>query len=154
MLRSEAVPFKVEAAPGGGYELLIKLQLLPGDDLAAVRDQLVPPWLTFGLTTLLDEPDSASGGSPLNHPVFLSLQATLHESYPKAPLGPYFLPWTATDSRFFRTLGVPAYGFSPFLIMNTDTLQVDAANERFALPGFVDGVALYSRAVRRLVSDT
>ena len=153
MLRNEAVPFNVEAAPGGGYELLIKFQLLPGEDLAAVRDKLVPPWLTFGLTTRLDEPDSARGGSPANHPVFLSLQATLHESYPKAPLGPYFLPWTATDSRFFRTLGVPAYGFSPFLIMNTDTLQVDAANERFALPGFVDGVALYSRAVRRLVSD-
>ena len=49
---------------------------------------------------------------------------------------------------------MPTYGFSPFLIMNTDTLQVDAANERFALPGFVDGVALYSRAVRRLASDT
>lgn len=154
MLRSEAVPFKVEAAPGGGYELLIKFQLLPGEELAAVRDRLVPPWLTFGLTTRVDEPDSSRGGSPMNHPVFLSLQETLRASHPEAPLGPYFLPWTATDSRFFRTMGVPSYGFSPFLIMNTDTLQVDAANERFALPGFVDGVVLYSRAVRRLVSDT
>jgi hypothetical protein len=154
MLRSEAFPFKVEAAPGGGYELLIKLQLLPGDDLAKVRDRLVPPWLTFGLTTRLEEPASARGGSPLNHPVFLGLQAALRESHPDATLGPYFLPWTATDSRFFRTMGVPSYGFSPFLIMNTDTLQVDAANERFALPAFVDGVALYIRAVRRLVSDT
>lgn len=154
MLRSEVVPFKVEAAPGGGYELLIKFQLLPGDDLAKVRDRLVPPWLTFGLTTRLDEPDSARSGSPLNHPVFLGLQAAIHDTYPDAVQGPYFLPWTATDSRFFRTLGVPAYGFSPFLIMNSDTLQVDAANERFALPAFVDGVALYIRAVRRLVSDT
>ena len=49
---------------------------------------------------------------------------------------------------------MPAYGFSPFLIMNTDTLQVDQANERFALPGFVDGVELYRDLVRRLVSDT
>lgn len=154
MLRSEAVPFKVGPAPGGGYELLIKLQLLPDEDLARVRDKLVPPWMTFGLTTRLDEPDSARGGSPLNHPVFLGLQAAVHDTYPDAVQGPYFLPWTETDSRFFRTLGVPAYGFSPFLIMNSDTLQVDAANERFALPAFVDGVALYSRAVRRLVSDT
>jgi len=154
MLRNEAVPFKVEEAPGGGYEMLIKFQLLPGEDLAKVRDQLVPPWLTFGLTTRLDEPDSARAGSPVDNPVFQGLQATLHDSYPDAPLGPYFLPWTATDARFFRALGVPTYGFSPFLIMSSDTLQVDAANERFSLPGFVDGVALYSKAVRRLVSDT
>jgi aminoacylase len=154
MMRDEAVPFKVEAAPGGGWELLIKFQLLPGEELEAVREKLVPPWLTFGLTTRIDDPPSAHGGSPLDHPVFRTIQETIHDAYPDAPVGPYFLPWTATDARFFRTLGVPAYGFSPFLIMNTDTLQVDQANERFALPGYVDGVALYKLVVRRLVSDT
>jgi len=154
MMRDEAVPFKVEPAPGGGWELLVKFQLLPGEDLEAVREKLVPSWLTFGLTTRIDDPPSARGGSPLDHPVFKTIQQTVHETYPDAPVGPYFLPWTATDARFFRTLGVPAYGFSPFLIMNTDTLQVDQANERFALPGFVDGVDLYKKVVRRLVSDT
>jgi acetylornithine deacetylase/succinyl-diaminopimelate desuccinylase-like protein len=61
------------------------------------------------------------------------------------------ITWSATDSRFFRTAGIPSYGFSPFLIMNTDTLQVDQANERFAVPAFADGVALYRQLVRRLV---
>jgi acetylornithine deacetylase/succinyl-diaminopimelate desuccinylase-like protein len=154
MLRDEAVPFAVEEAPGGGYQLNIKLQLLPGEELAAVRERLVPRWLTFGLTTRLDEPDSSRHGSPLDHPVFQAVQAALHEAYPDAPQGPYFLPWQATDSRFFRRLGVPAYGFSPFLLMNTDTLQVDRANERFTVPAFVDGVDLYKRVVRRLISDT
>jgi len=154
MLRNEAVPFAVEAAKGGGYRLLIKLQLLPDADLARVREKLVPGWLTFGLTTLLDEPPSAHGGSSLDHPVFRQIEATLRDEYPGTAVGPYFLAWSATDARFFRALGVPAYGFSPFLVMNTDTLQVDQANERFALPGFVDGVALYSKLVRRLVSDT
>ena len=154
MMRNEAVPFKVEPAQGGGYELLIKFQLLPGEDLEAVREKLVPPWLTFGVTAMVDDPQTARGGSPLDNPVFRTVQETIHETYPDAPVGPYFLPWTATDARFFRTLGVPAYGFSPFLIMNTDTLQVDQANERFALPGYVDGVELYKRVVRRLASDT
>ena len=154
MLRDEAVPFKVAPAKGGGYELLIKFQLLPGTELAAVREKLVPGWMTFGLTTRLDEPDSTGAGSPLDHPVFQGVQAALHDFYPDAPQGPYFLPWSATDARFFRTLGVPTYGFSPFLIMSTDTLQVDQANERLALPGFVDGVVLYGKVVRRLVSDT
>jgi acetylornithine deacetylase/succinyl-diaminopimelate desuccinylase-like protein len=154
MLRNEAVPFKVEPAAGGGWELKVKFQLLPGEDLEAVREKLVPPWLTFGVTAMIDEPQSARTGSPLDHPVFKAIQETVHEAYPDAPVGPYFLPWTATDARFFRALGVPAYGFSPFLIMNTDTLQVDRANERFALPGYVDGVELYKKVVRRLVSDT
>ena len=151
MLRNEAVPFRVEEAEGGGYELLIKFQLLPGEDLEAVREKLVPGWLTFGMTTLLDEPETARSGSPLDHAVFQEIQETLRERYPDVPTGPYFLPWTATDARFFRAAGVPAYGFSPFLVMNTDTLQVDQANERFALPGFVEGVEVYERLVRRLV---
>ncbi|HKI03702.1 MAG TPA: M20/M25/M40 family metallo-hydrolase [Thermoanaerobaculia bacterium] len=154
MFRNEAVPFKVEEARGGGYQMVIKFQLLPGEDLQAVREKLVPRWLTFGMTTLLDEPPSARGGSPLDHPVFEAIEATVRDEYPGTPVGPYFLAWTATDARFFRTLGVPVYGFSPFLVMNTDTLSVDQPNERFALPGFVEGVALYGKLVRRLVSDT
>jgi acetylornithine deacetylase/succinyl-diaminopimelate desuccinylase-like protein len=154
MVRDEAVPFKVKEAPGGGWELLIKFQLLPGEDLEAVRERLVPSWMTFGLTTMVDDPQSARAGSPLDNQVYKTIEATLRDAYPEAPVGPYFLPWTATDARFFRTMGVPAYGFSPFLIMNTDTLQVDQANERFAVPAFADGVELYKKLVRRLVSDT
>src|SRR5262249_35296453 len=50
MLRDEAVPFRVREARGGGWELDIKLQLLPGEDVGSVREKLVPGWLTFGLT--------------------------------------------------------------------------------------------------------
>jgi acetylornithine deacetylase/succinyl-diaminopimelate desuccinylase-like protein len=154
MFRNEAVPFRVREAPGGGYQMIIKFQLLPGADLETVRKKLVPDWMLFGLTVQLDEPPSASGGSPLDHPVFEQIQETLSDRYPGAPAGPYFLAWTATDARFFRTQGVPVYGFSPFLVMNTDTLAVDKANERFAIPGFVDGVEVYVELVRQLVSDT
>jgi acetylornithine deacetylase/succinyl-diaminopimelate desuccinylase-like protein len=154
MLRSEAVPFKVEKAPGGGYQLLIKFQLLPDEDFATVRERLLPPWMTFGLTVQVDDPDTARGGSPAEGPVYETIADAVREAHPDAPVGPYFLAWSATDARFFRKMGVPVYGFSPFLIMNTDTLQVDRANERFALPGYVDGVDLYKKVVRRLASDT
>jgi acetylornithine deacetylase/succinyl-diaminopimelate desuccinylase-like protein len=151
MFRNEAVPLPVEEAPGGGWQMTIKLHLLPGQELAAVRDELLPPWMLWGLPVTVDEPLSARHGSPLDHPVYREILAAFDEHYPGAPAGPWFLPWTLTDSRFFRSAGVPSYGFSPFLIMNTDTLQVDNANERFALPGFVEGVALYRGVVRRLV---
>ncbi|RPH57791.1 M20/M25/M40 family metallo-hydrolase, partial [bacterium] len=154
MFRNEAVPFPVEEAPGGGYRMLVKLQLLPGVEVDEVREKLVPAWMTHGLSTVLDDPPTARHGSSLEHPAYLAIQETLKERYPDAPVGPWFLPWTATDARFFRAAGVPAYGFSPFLLMSTDTYQVDQANERFSLPGFVDGVEVYRDLVRRLASDT
>lgn len=150
MFRNEAVPFGVEADPSGGYRLLVKIHLLPQEELAPVLAELVPPWLTRGLSVQVDEPPAAHGGSPTSLPVFQEVVRAIEERYPGTPAGPYFLPWSATDSRFFRAAGVPSYGFSPFLIMNTDTLQVDAPNERMALPGYVEGVELYRDVVRRL----
>jgi acetylornithine deacetylase/succinyl-diaminopimelate desuccinylase-like protein len=151
LFRNEAISFPVQKDPGGGWRMLIKFHLLPGVELDDVREKLLPPWMTWGLTLVLDEAPSARHGSPLDHPVFQAVQKTLAERYPGAPSGPWFLSWTATDSRFFRAAGVPSYGFSPFLIMSTDTLQVDQANERFALPAFVEGVDVYRDLLRRLL---
>jgi acetylornithine deacetylase/succinyl-diaminopimelate desuccinylase-like protein len=151
--RNEAVPFKVQEAAGGGWQLLIKIHLLPGAKLEEEMPKLVPAWMLAGLSYTLDEPPAVASSSTA-HPAYRAVIETLAEHYPDAPTGPYFLPWTATDARFFRSVGVPSYGFSPFLIMNTDTLQVDKANERFALPGFVEGVRVYRDLVRRLVLDS
>lgn len=150
MFRNEAVPFQVQEDPSGGYRLLVKIHLLPQQELGPALAELLPAGLTHGLVVQVDEPPAAHGGSPTAFPVFKEIVAAIEERYPGAPAGPYFLPWSATDSRFFRATGVPSYGFSPFLIMNTDTLQVDQANERMALPGFVEGVELYRDVVRRL----
>ena len=106
---------------------------------------------THGLAVTVLPARGTARGSPLEHPAYTGLVAAIEEAYPEATVGPYFLPWNATDSRFFREAGIPSYGFSPFLIFTTDTFRVDAANERISLPGFVDGVALYVKAVERLV---
>ena len=153
MFRNEAMPFSVREAPGGGWQLMVKIHLLPGARLEEELPKLVPEWMLAGFSYTIDEPPAVDHGSPTDHPVFRGIVDNLEERYPDATVGPYFLPWTATDSRFFRAAGVPSYGFSPFLIMNTDTLQVDKSNERFALPGFVEGVEVYRDLVRSLVLD-
>ncbi len=150
MFRNETVPIQIRPAEGGGWELDLKLHLLPGVDLAAVRQRLLPEWMTHGLAVSWNELPTALHGSPIRHPVLDAVAAEVESHHPGAVAGPMFLAWTATDARYFRRAGIPSYGFSPFLIMNTDTLQVDAANERMALPGFVDGVDLYVDVVRRL----
>jgi acetylornithine deacetylase/succinyl-diaminopimelate desuccinylase-like protein len=151
MLRDEAVPFRPEAAPGGGWQMLVKFHLLPGHHLEDVRNDLLPPSLLQGLSAAYGEVGPDGTPSPTDHPVFLEIERAIHHDYPEAVAGPFFLPWTATDSRFFRAAGVPSYGFSPFVIMSTDTLQVDQANERMSMTGFAQGVALYRELLERLL---
>ncbi len=150
MFRDEIVPFDVEEDAGGGFRMRIFYHLLPGSDLEEVRRRLLPEWITRSVGLTEGPALGAGHGSPLDHPAYEALVATVAESYPEAHVGPYFVSWSATDSRFFRAAGIPSYGFSPFIIFSTDTFRVDAANERIGLPGFVRGVELYRQVVRRL----
>lgn len=155
MLRDEALPFPVEEAPGGGgYQLLVKLHLLPGSDLAAARRRLLPEWKTYGLTTQVYDEGGADHGSPLDHPLYTTLVEAMREIYPDTALGPYFLPWTATDSRFTRAAGIPSYGFSPFLVYSTETSRIGQVNERLRLPELVEGVGIYKRVVQRIAGGS
>ncbi len=149
-LRDEALPLPIEAAPAGGYRLRVILHLLRDTSVEEAFPRLVPAELLKGLEYQISDPAPAHSPSPTDTADFRTIVKVMADTYPQATIGPALLPWTATDSRFFRAAGIPSYGLSPFLILSTDTLQVDNANERMALPGFVDGVELYESIVRRL----
>ncbi|MFQ5348992.1 MAG: M20/M25/M40 family metallo-hydrolase, partial [Thermoanaerobaculia bacterium] len=149
-VRNEVVALPVEEDPEGGHRMRLILRLLPGVDLDSVLPGLLPDWATHGLAVTILPAAGTAHGSPLDHPAYTGLVEAIEEAYPAATVGPYFLPWNATDSRFFRQAGIPSYGFSPFPIFATDTFRVDATNERIGLPGFVDGVAVYVGVVERL----
>ena len=151
MVRNEVRVSPIRESEGGGYHRIFKLHLLPGEDPHLARQRLVPDWMLFGVDWFLTGTASPAQGSSTDHPVYRTLQEVLGERHPDAPSGPYFLPFTATDARFFRRAGVPAYGFSPFLILTPDTMTGNHPNERVSLPGFVSGVELYYAVLERLV---
>jgi acetylornithine deacetylase/succinyl-diaminopimelate desuccinylase-like protein len=148
---NEIAQFPIEEDPAGGYRMRLSVHLLPGEVLDAVAAELLPAWLTHGIDLALGAAVGAAVGSPLDHPVYAELERSIARRHPEAPAGPMFLYWSATDSRFFRELGVPSYGYSPFLSFNIESLRADRRNERINLPGFVDGVEIYVEVVRRLV---
>ena len=152
-VRNEVHPFAVEPAADGGFALRLMVHLLPGTDLEETLDQFLPNWVTSGVTIQVVDRPSASGGSPRDHPLFEAVQAEISSAYPGQPVGPLFLPWTATDARYFRLAGIPAYGFSPFYILTPDTMNIGLANEKIALPGFDIGVGLYRRVLERAVGS-
>ena len=148
--RDEVVPLHIEELEDGTFRRRLFLHVLPGGDTGEIRRRLLPDWMLHGLT-VAEEPELGShDGSPIDGRDFQTILETVRERYPRTEVGPYFLPWSATDSRFFREAGIPSYGFSPFLIFSTDTYRVDAANERISLPGFLTGLELYIDVVERL----
>jgi|CXWL01.1.fsa_nt_gi aminoacylase len=146
-LRNEASSFPVREVASDEYEVRLGALLLPGTAPAAGVAEVLPAWLTWGLDLRYAANPVVTAGSPLSHPLFALLAETVQAQHPGVVVGPYFLPYSLTDARFFRAAGIPAFGFSPFLIMSTDTLQVGKTNERMALAAFVDGVELYRKVV-------
>jgi len=135
----------------GGYESRIFLHLVPGSDLEEARTALVPKDIPDGITLDMEILPAADHGSPVDHPAFRAIERTLDTRSDVVHHGPYFLSYYATDARFFRYAGIPAYGFSPFIVLSTDTFTITGPNERLALPAFADGVALYEQIVRAIV---
>ena len=150
LLRNELAAFPVEADPEGGYRMRVILHLLPAAELDEAWSELLPDGLS-SLALAVDEVHPPSGFSSPDHPVYRALHQQMRETYPDIVHGPLIVPWSATDARFFRAAGIPAYGFSPFWILSAEATKMKGANERIPVPSFLDGVELYSRVVRRLV---
>ena len=151
LFRSEATPFGVEESPEGGYQLRVVIQLLPGTDLVQIQPELLPGWLTHGLTMFMEDPLQGPTFSSFEHPIYRHAKSVLEENLlGSGRVGPWILTWSGTDARFFRAAGIPAYGFSPFISLGTFAPQIDRANERIALPGYVAGVEIYAELLRRL----
>lgn len=151
LLRHEVAAWDIRQEPSG-FTVKINLLLLPGVDHDEAVAELLPGWLTHGISMTVGEPEGASHGSPRDHLLFLMAVESLQRTYPGTAAGGYFLPGTMTDARFFRAEGIPAYGYSPFLFFSTDTMRADRINERIPLPGFVSGVRIYSELVRSVIA--
>jgi acetylornithine deacetylase/succinyl-diaminopimelate desuccinylase-like protein len=151
LFRDEAVPAPISTADDGTFLLTVAIHMLPASEIDAVVAELLPDWKNLGVTSSPAWSSGARTSSPVDTPLYRTLEQAVREAHPGIPVGPYFLPWTATDSRYFRAAGIASYGFSPFLLSVTETLQIGQPNERMQLPGFVEGTRLYREVVRRLV---
>jgi|GEM_PF-314422 len=151
LFRDEAVAFPVEKVEGGGFRMRVKLHLLPGTDAEEARRRLLPPGLFHGFEVIWEDPLPPHHGSSSDHPLFLTAAKLMRERRPDAVVGPVFLPWTATDSRFFRAAGIPSYGFSPFTFSSFETYRVGGPHERVSLLGYAEGVSLYKDLLGELV---
>lgn len=151
LLRAELAVFPITESPEGGYSMRVIFHLLPGMSLDDGWDELIPDRLA-GFTYLVDEQHGVTPSSPIDHEIYRGIDDFMARRFPDAPHGPLFIPWSATDSRFFRVQGIPSYGYSPFWFLSGDAAKMKGANERMPLTQLVDGVEVYAELVEELVA--
>lgn len=125
--------------------------LLPRAPFQPVLDELVPENVSAGLTRQIEESDPPVPGSPTSDPAYRAIQGVLQKRYPGLVVGPYLVTRSFSDARFLRARGIPAFGFSPFAIVTSDTLKVGASNEHIGTEAFLDGVDVYQEVLEDLV---
>ena len=126
---------------------LIDIRLLPDTKTDDVLDRLRET-LDRGVTLeiLLQSPITPS--SSLETPIFEALRRALSR---EAPVIPALITGT-TDSRYFRERGIPAYGFSPFVLSGEEARGIHGANESIPLVKFTQGLATMIRVVEACTS--
>jgi acetylornithine deacetylase/succinyl-diaminopimelate desuccinylase-like protein len=153
LFRDEVSPFPIEESDHG-YAMPLTLALLPDAEVEEAIERLLPEWITHGVRIVRLADDGAPLSSPIDHPIFETIGAVIEARYGPVPIGPVFQAHSTNDSRLFRRYGIPSYGFSPFLVLSTDTIGIGANNESIALPAYLAGVELYVELVRSLVAPT
>jgi acetylornithine deacetylase/succinyl-diaminopimelate desuccinylase-like protein len=94
---------------------------------------------------LLSSPPTES--SPTDSATYRALEKVLGR---EAPLVPSFITGT-TDSRYFRERGVPAYGFSPFVLSGDEVRGIHGADESIPIDNFRAGLEVMRQVVRACV---
>lgn len=151
LFQSEVAVFNVTASPEGGFRLRLFLHVHPGAELKEMKAQLLPGWMVHGVSLSVREHHGTREGSSLEHPAWLTIQRVLETQAP-GRVGPYFLSYYMNDSRYFRALGIPSYGMTPFRFFVSESLTMNHRNEKVSLPAFVEGVALHDELVQALLS--
>ena len=70
--------------------------------------------------------------SPIDNELYQAIERVAQRKDPECMVTP-FLITGATDSRFFREIGVPCYDFSPFRLRQEDLKLVHGHNERISI---------------------
>jgi acetylornithine deacetylase/succinyl-diaminopimelate desuccinylase-like protein len=123
--------FKPNVIPAHA-EATLDCRLLPDTDqeefLATLRRTIDDPSIRIEIL----QPTEPAPASPSDGVVYEAITAAARHVYPDAVLAPS-MALGGTDSRFFRRLGVPAYGFLPFLLTKEQIATVHGVDEQLPI---------------------
>jgi acetylornithine deacetylase/succinyl-diaminopimelate desuccinylase-like protein len=89
--------------------------------------------------------------SPLEGPAPAAIAAVAGELWPGIPIVP-FMSRGATDSRFLRARGIPAYGIGPIPLTEADARRAHGIDERIPAGGLRTGIEFLHKLVLELAA--
>jgi acetylornithine deacetylase/succinyl-diaminopimelate desuccinylase-like protein len=137
MLRSG---YKVNVIPEQA-EASIDCRLLPDTDAGQFRRWLETTIDDERVRVDVIETSAPTMISPIDNPFFDAVRHALARRVPEAITFPLQTPG-ATDSRYFRVHGVPAYGFGPFVIDMKELRRVHGIDECISVENLELGVKI------------
>ena len=138
-----AAGFKPNVIPASAQGT-VDCRILPGEDPEAVADRVRE--IVSGLEVRV-EPSFAErpNGSPRG-PLFDALEGAIRSVHPDAVILPY-MSTGFTDSRFFRSIGVPTYGLMPILLPREEFGRIHGVDERIPVEGIAEMVRILSALI-------
>ena len=132
----------------GMAEAKLDIRLLPGQDgdsfIKVIKERLGNTEITFDLIGSTEPTESPWGTQD-----YALIEEVLKEEFPGCVVAPSLL-FAASDSRFFRHKGIPAYGICPVLVSLEDINMIHGIDEKISVENIIKGTEVYTKIIRRL----
>lgn len=129
---------------------IVNCRVLPGEPVAEVQQKLVEVLANDNISVTPTGGYTLSPPSPLKPEIVRPIERLTAEFWPGATVMPV-MSTGATDSRFLRNAGIPAYGHSGLASEPSDN-RVHGKDERLAVKSFFDGLEYLFRLVKVLAA--
>jgi acetylornithine deacetylase/succinyl-diaminopimelate desuccinylase-like protein len=129
----------------------VNCRILPDETAADVQSTLARVLADTAIEITPTEEFGFGTPSPLEGPAPAAIAKIAGEMWPGLPVIP-FMSRGATDSRFVRAGGIPAYGVSPIPETDADARRAHGVDERIPASGLRTGVEFLHRLVLELAA--
>jgi acetylornithine deacetylase/succinyl-diaminopimelate desuccinylase-like protein len=126
----------------------VNCRILPNTSAAAVRDTLIRVLGDTAITISAAPALPPTAPSPLLPELFSAVERLTRQMFGNIPVIPT-MGTGATDSKYFRAVGIPAYGVSGIFGDPNDG-RAHGRDERIAIKSFYDGQEFLYRLVKEL----
>ena len=135
----------------GQARAVLNIRLLPGSGLETMREKIASELSKDGIrVSQLPSHTHPANTSDFQTQEFAAL-AKHAVGQPGGIVAPILSPG-ASDGRYFRSAGVPCYGWVPFPLSPADLGGVHGPNERVAISSFEQGIRSLYRAVLEIAA--
>ena len=153
MLRTTCVPTRIEGGHADNAlpqmaRATVNCRVLPGHSMDEIKKAIAKSVWDEQVTITATEKDTAGPSLAVDTALLRAVEEVTQGMWPGVPVIPV-MSSGATDSRYFRSVGIPAYGVSG-IFAEMDDMRAHGKDERIGVKQFYEGYEFLRRLVTKL----